>query len=67
MEIKFEGQYLNGERWNGKGKEYLDDYGDKLIFDGEYLNGKKWNGKRHIFDVILIFQCKYLNGELKIY
>jgi len=20
--LKFEGKYLNGERWNGKGKEY---------------------------------------------
>ena len=36
--IKFEGQYLNGDR-NGKGKEY--DYDGNLIFEGEYLNGKK--------------------------
>ena len=39
--LKFEGEYLNGER-NGKGKEY--DYDGKLIFEGEYLNGKR-NGK----------------------
>ena len=38
--MRFEGEYLNGEK-NGKGKEY---YGDKLEFEGEYLNGKR-NGK----------------------
>ena len=37
----FEGEYLNGERWNGKRKEF-DDNG-KLIFEEEYLNGKKNN------------------------
>ena len=36
--LKFECEYLNGER-NGKGKEY-DDNG-LLIFEGEYLNGRK--------------------------
>ena len=35
----FEGEYLNGERWNGKGKEYSD-YG-LLMFEGEYKNGIK--------------------------
>ena len=43
-EIKFEGEYLNGER-NGKGIEYYEN--GKLKFEGEYLNGKKrWNRKR---------------------
>ena len=37
----FEGEYLNGKRWNGKGKEF---HKNKLIFEGEYLNGKR-NGK----------------------
>ena len=37
--IMFEGEYLNGMRWNGKGKEYSS-Y-SKLLFEGEYLNGKK--------------------------
>jgi len=37
--LVFEGEYLNGKRWNGKGKEY--DYDGKLIFKGEYLNGEK--------------------------
>ena len=35
--LKFEGEYLNGER-NGKGKEY---WNGELIFEGEYLNGKR--------------------------
>ena len=38
----YEGEYLNGQRWNGKGKEY---YNGKLRFGGDYLNGKRWNGK----------------------
>ena len=38
-ELLFEGEYLNGKRWNGKGKEY--NWNDELIFEGEYLNGKK--------------------------
>ena len=35
----FEGEYLNGKKWNGKGKEYYSD--GKLKFDGEYKNGLK--------------------------
>ena len=38
-ELIFEGEYLDGQIWNGKGKEY--DYGENLIFEGEYINGKK--------------------------
>ena len=37
-ELIFDGEYLEGKKWNGKGKEY-NDYG-KLIFDGEYSKGK---------------------------
>ena len=32
---KFEGEYFNGEKWNGKGREYY--YDGKLKFEGEYL------------------------------
>jgi len=58
--LKFEGEYLNGKRWNGNGynkkgnvefeikdgKGNIKEYNedDKLIFEGEYLNGEK-NGK----------------------
>ena len=61
--IKFEGEYLNGEK-NGKGKEYDD--GD-LLFEGEYLNGKRWNGKGKEYDEFnaLIFEGEYINGEKK--
>ena len=38
-DLIFEGEYLNGKRWNGKEKKY-NRYGD-LIFEGEYLNGEK--------------------------
>ena len=57
--IKFEGEYLNGER-NGKGKEY--DRGS-LSFIGEYLNGKR-NGKgKEYYYNDLIFEGEYLNGK----
>ena len=46
--LKFEAEYLNGER-NGKAKEYYDN--DKLKFEGEYLNGKR-NGKGKEYDYI---------------
>ena len=36
--LKFEGEYLNGEK-NGKGKEYY--YNGKLEFEVEYLVGKR--------------------------
>jgi len=39
----FSGEYINGER--KEGKEY--DYDENLIYEGEYLNGKK-NGKGKI-------------------
>ena len=58
--LEFEGEYLNGKIWNGKGynikgilefeikdgKGYIEEYNDndKLIFEGEYLNGER-NGK----------------------
>ena len=44
--IEFEGEYLNGKRWNGKIKEY-DDKGN--LFEGEYLNGKR-NGYGKKYD-----------------
>ena len=58
--LKFEGEYLDGQRWNGKGYnkngsmdfQIKDGSGkgkeyyndDQLEFEGEYLNGRK-NGK----------------------
>ena len=34
----FEGEFLNGKRWNGYGFDWSSG------FRGEYLNGKEWNG-----------------------
>ena len=58
---QFEGEYLNGKRWKGKGYDIQGkliykinygagkvkeyDYNDELIFDGEYINVKSWSGK----------------------
>ena len=63
--IIFIGEYLNGERWNGKGKEYY--YNGKLEFEGEYLNGKRWNGKGFNINGKLEFEIKNGNGKVKEY
>ena len=62
--LKFESEYLNGER-NGKGKEYgYNSYNDRLIFEGEYLNGKKnGKGKEYYWNNILKFEGEYLKGK----
>ena len=46
-ELIFEGDYLNGEIWSGKGKEY--NQKGIMVFDGEYINGKK-KGKGERYD-----------------
>ena len=59
-ELKFEGEYLNGER-NGKGKEYS--FG-KLIFEGEYLNRKRnRKGKAYYYNGEIEFEGEYLDGK----
>ena len=45
----FEGEYLDEERWNGKGREY-NLVGIIMLFKGEYLEGKKLNGKIYEHD-----------------
>ena len=58
----FEGEYLNGKKWNGKGKE---EYTCKdLIYEGEFLNGQI-TGKGTLFwtEGILIFDGEFLNGK----
>ena len=61
----FEGEYLNGKRWIGKGKEYKKYYDNsKIIFKGEYLNGERnGKGKEYYFTGDLIFEGEYLNGN----
>ena len=59
MELKYDGEFLNGKR-NGIGKEY--NYDRKLIFEGEYLNGKR-NGKGKEYNDfgVLIFEGEFIN------
>ena len=65
--LRFEGEYLNGKRWNGKyyningnidyelkyGRGNCKEYNNrgKLLFEGEYLNGER-NGKYK--DIIMV-------------
>ncbi len=61
--ILFEGEYLNGKRWNGKVKEYYD-WNGKLKFEGEYSNGEiNGNGIEYYDNGILKFEGEYLNGK----
>ena len=39
-ELIFEGEYFDGKKYNGYGKEYDEDTG-KLIFECNYLDGKR--------------------------
>ena len=57
-ELIFEGEYLNGQRWNGKRKEY--NYVGKIIFESEYIDGKEIKVKNYILKNILIFLSKIL-------
>ena len=60
--IIFEGEYLNGKKWNGNLKEY-NDYGN-LEFEGKYLNGERnGKGKEYNNNGKLIFEGEYLNGK----
>ena len=54
--VKFEGKYLNGKKWNGKGYTY---YGIKLY---EIKNGKGYI-REYNPDGTLLFKGNYLNGE----
>ena len=58
--IKFEGEYINGER-NGKGKEF-DEFG-YLIFEGEFSRGKRYKGKEYFRNGQLMFDGEYSNGR----
>ena len=57
----FEGEYLNGKKWIGNGKEYY--YNGELGFEGEYVNGKRnGKGKEYYYSGKLIFDGEYLQG-----
>ena len=67
----FEGEYLNGKQWNGKGYnnnqiiyELKDGNGlvDTKYFKGEIKNGER-NGKEYNLLGKLIYEGEYLNGK----
>ncbi len=64
-DLKFKGEYLNGEK-NGKGKEYYK--GGEIKYEGEYLKGKRWTGKLHYYchewgHLHLHYELKNGNGK----
>jgi len=63
--LNFEGEYLNGELWNGKGKLY-DRYG-KLKSEIEFLNGKIWNNRGYNKKGKIDFEIKNGKGYIKEY
>ena len=62
--MKFEGEYLNGEK-DGKDKEYYNN--GNLKFDGEFKNGKKWNGKGYDINGKVLYELKEGIGKVKEY
>ena len=54
--LKFEGEYLNGKIWNGKGYNIMGN------FEFEIKNGKGYI-KEYYSNVGLEFEGEYLNGE----
>ena len=61
--MEFEIEYLIGEKFNGKEKEYY--YKDgKLIFEDEYLNCERnRKGKKYYCNGKLEFEGECINGE----
>ena len=55
--VKFEGEYLNGRKWNGKG------YNKYNIQMFEIKNGNAHIKENIDFSSELIFEGEYLNGE----
>ena len=78
LNLKFEGEYLNGEKWNGigydingekqyeikNGRGYIYEYDDynKLAFEGELNDGIK-SGKAIEYSKKFKFDGFYLNGK----
>ena len=77
--ITFEGEYLKGKRWNGKGYNKTRNiefelkngngevkvyYGKgELKFEGEYLKGERFIGKQYNRFSKLEFEGEYLKGK----
>ena len=79
--IKFEGDYINGIKWNGigydqdlkviyklkNGRGYIKELNNfgSLIFEGEYIYGKKTGYGKEYKDNKIIFEGIYLNNIRK--
>ena len=60
-DLRFEGEYLNGEV-NGKVKEYY--YRGELCFEGEYLNGERNGyGKEYYSGGKILFEGEYFKNK----
>ena len=60
--IKFEGEYLIGQMWNGQAYGII--YEGKSRFVGEFLNGKRnGKGEENDFKGNLLFEGEYLNDK----
>ena len=64
-ELIFEGEYLKGLKWNGKGREALNQDNKRLELEVEYLNGFKLikNCKEYNIYSKLIYEGEYFNGK----
>ena len=76
--IKFEGEYLDGKRINGKGydtagtyifylensrgREFYKNY--KIKYEGEYIGNKRWNGKLYDYEHKEVYEI--VNGKVSI-
>ena len=58
----FDGEYFNGNIYNGKGKEFLK---NELVFKGDYQQGIKYKGtgKEYSKKHILLFDGEYDEGQ----
>ena len=65
--ILFFGEYKNGERWNGKIKELINNYWEEIEFEGEYINGEKIGKGKYSFsaysDEKYIYEGEFKNDE----
>ena len=56
-ELEFEGEYINGKRWNGKV------YNAKDNMDFEFKNGKGYIKEYYYYNGQLKYEGEYLNGK----
>ena len=62
--IIFEGQFLDGKRWEGFGKEIKN---SEIIFEGEYKKGKRnGKGKEYYYIIMVIFMTLLVLNSLVI-